>query len=997
MFGSRLARRYAFDAYKRYKNFTQCLNYSSISTKFKPDNSILGYSVKKVEEISELNLTAILLEHKSTGAEHLHLACDDSNNVFSVSFRTPVSNSSGVPHILEHLALCGSLKYPCRDPFFNLLNRSLSTFMNAMTGDDSTMYVFSTQNVKDFGNLLSVYLDAAFFPLLNEMDFRQEGWRLEHENIHDRSSPIILKGVVFNEMKGVYSDPNAYYYYNLKKRLFPSNNYTHISGGDPLCIPTLSWEALKQFHSHHYHPSNSRFITYGNMSLEHHLEAIEASVLRYFKKLEVNNKVPDVVPWTEPKEAHIFNKFDPLVAIPEKQHMISQSFLLNKITNTYESFALSILANLLTDGPSAPFYQNLIETGIGPDFSPATGYMSHFKQSVFSVGVREIAEGDVDRVKDVIASTFDEVIKTGFPEKRIKGVLHSVEIGTKHRTARFGLSCAMSVNSLWNHDGCPVTGFKVNDHVQWFLRQMNENPHFLQDKIVQYFKNNAHKLTLVMSPKENFEAELKEEEKKLLESKLNVLSEEDKLQIYEKGLDLSKHQTKSDASCLPSLEIKDVKEKLEKTPLKFSMLDGTLVQTCEQPTNEVVYFRAVLDANRLSEEDLMLLPLMCSVITQMGAGKRNYKEFDQEIQLKTGNFSTSLNLFQDPLTGNDFDQEILLSSYCLEKNMPDMFALWKDIFNEVHLEDGDRFTQLVRLIASDMAQGVSHSGHAYAMRKASSYLSPVAAVREKTSGLAQLIFLKNLAEASNHDEILQKIRKLADNLFHQKVKRFALNATPNAMPSAFDQLSSFNKEIRQSNEISKNYSPMDIKKVRNQRSHFVLPLSVNFIAQSILTASLNHEHFGSLKVAAKLLSSKYLHSEIREKGGAYGGGAKLNTEGHFKFYSYRDPNVDKTLNSFSAGIDWLIDGSYSAQDINEAKLGVFSEIDAPVAPGSKGMSLFLSKIDHEMREALRQQIFKCDKNSIVEATKRYLKNSEDIGTVLIGPEIENSQSKWSKI
>ncbi|GFS93407.1 presequence protease, mitochondrial [Trichonephila clavipes] len=328
--------------------------------------------------------------------------------------------------------------------------------------------------------------------------------------------------------------------------------------------------------------------------------------------------------------------------------------------------------------------------------------------------------------------------KKGFRKEQIQSVLHKIELSTKHKTSNFGLNCALGVYSMWNHDGHPISAFKINDHIQWFSNQLKDNPHFLLDKIVQYFQNNPHKLTLIMKPSEHFESEQQAKEKELLNSKVSRLSDIEKQQIYQQGLELAEDQKLIDASCLPTLLIEDVKTFIEKTPLKFTSFNNIPIQICEQPTNEVTYFRALVDASELSEEEIMLLPLFTSIITEMGAGKRNYKELDQEIHLKTGKLDISLNISEHPLDPTKYQQALLLSSYCLDKNVKDMFLLWKDILTDVHLKDNERLTQLIRLSATEMAQSITHRGSHYSMMRACSSLSCCAHIRENTSGISQV-------------------------------------------------------------------------------------------------------------------------------------------------------------------------------------------------------------------------------------------------------------------
>ncbi|KAG8193515.1 hypothetical protein JTE90_003727 [Oedothorax gibbosus] len=945
-----------------------------------------GYIVKENAAVPELQLQATLLEHRATGAEHLHLGCKDNNNFFGVCFRTPSRDSSGAAHILEHLSLCGSGRFPCRDPFFNMINRSLATFMNAFTGSDQTLYVFSTQNPKDFQNLLSVYLDATFAPSLLEKDFRQEGWRLEHEDPKDKNSPIVFKGVVFNEMKGVFSDPGQFFARHLQRSLFPGTPYQHECGGEPLAIPLLTWQGLRDFHASLYHPANSRFVTYGNLPLESHLEQIESQVLQHFGEGQVSSQLPRVQRWTTPREVTIFNRYDPMAAAPDKQMIVSNSYVLSEIADSHETFALSVLGTLLVDGPNAPFYRRLLESGMGPDYSPCTGFDSSLRESVFSVGLREIAEKDVEEVKHAIESTFDQVVKEGFPENQIKGVLHRVELATKHRTSNFGLNCAMGVSSVWNHGGDPIGAFRVNDHVQRFVQQMADNKSFLQDKVVQYFKSNQHKLTLVMKPVENFEAQLQQREKELLASRVQALTQEDRDRIFQQGLELLEHQKKNDASCLPSLRVEDVSRDVERTPLDFVTIEDVGVQLCEQPTNELLYFRAKLDASSVLDEEILLLPLFASVITQMGAGALDYKQLDEAVQLKTGGLDVALHLSEDPSHPHIFQQSLLLSSYCLEKNVDDMFTFWKDIFTDVRLEDVERLSQLIRLGAAELAQGVSRSGHRYAMRRACATLGPCAHREERAFGLTQIEYMKKLAEMENHKEVLEKLRKLSQVLFNKASLKCALNGTASSLKCGVEGLTKFLNHLESAQHTAK-VEPCSSSEISLEaaKTHFVLPLSVNYLGKGIATVPYCHPHFASLKVAAKLLSSKFLHSEIREKGGAYGGGAAISQGGRFMFYSYRDPNVGRTLSSFSEGVQWLLDAQYTDQDIQEAKLGVFGEVDAPVPPGKKGGALFQEGVTDNMRQLLRDNIFACTRQHLVEVTNRYLKDSPRSGTALIGP------------
>ncbi|NIG59563.1 presequence protease, mitochondrial [Pontoporia blainvillei] len=416
---------------------------------YRVGEKIHGFTVSQVTSVPELSLTAVKLSHDSTGAQHLHLAREDRNNLFSVQFRTTPMDSSGAPHVLEHTVLCGSQRYPCRDPFFKMLNRSLSTFMNAFTASDYTLYPFSTQNPKDFRNLLSVYLDAAFFPCLRELDF---------------------------------------------------------------------W-----------------FFTYGNFPLEQHLKQIHEEALSKFQRIKPHTAVPAQKPWDKPREFQITCAPDSLAAGSSEQTTISVSFLLPDITDTFESFTLSLLSSLLISGPNSPFYKALVESGLGTDFSPDVGYNGCTREAYFSVGLQGIAEKDIQTVQDLVDRTLDDIIEKGFEDDRIEALLHKIEIQMKHQSVSFGLALTSYVASCWNHDGDPVEPLKLGSQVAQFRKCLEENPKFLQEKVKQYFKNNQHKLTLSMKPDDKYSEKQMQLETEKLKQKVNSLSPEDKQQIYEKG------------------------------------------------------------------------------------------------------------------------------------------------------------------------------------------------------------------------------------------------------------------------------------------------------------------------------------------------------------------------------------------------------------------------------------------------------------------------------
>ncbi|CAI9569528.1 unnamed protein product [Staurois parvus] len=777
---------------------------------YKPGQVIHGFTVKEVTPVSEFFITAVKLDHENTGAQFLHLARDDSDNLFSVQFRTTPMDSTGVPHILEHTVLAGSEKYPCRDPFFKMQNRSLATFMNAFTASDYTMYPFSTQNPKDFQNLLSVYLDAVFFPFLRELDFWQEGWRLEHENPTDPNSPLMFKGVVFNEMKGVMTDNQRVYLQRLQNKVLPEGTYSFVSGGDPLDIPNLTWEQLKHFHATHYHPSNARFLTYGDIPLEQHLQQINDDALAKFKRINPQADVSAQKHWDAPREYQTTCAVDALAPDPTKQTMVSITFLTTEITDVFEVLTLNLLSSLLVVGPNSPFYKALLEAKLGTALSPGTGFSAGTKDTFFSFGVQGVAEDNVKHVKEIIIKTIEEVVQKGFEPERIEAVLHTQEIEMKNQTTGFGMKLADYISTSWNHDVDPVDDLlKLEEKINRFRQSIKENPTFLQEKVKQYFQNNLHSMVLTMSPDKEYNQKEAELEKEKLNQKVKALSEADRKNIYEKGLELLRFQTEQlDASCLPSLKVSDIEKTIPLTELEFAYAAGDVpIQYCAQPTNGMVYFRAISSLNTLPEELKPYVPLFCSVLTKMGCGVYNYREQAQQIDLTTGGMSVSPLVASDDSNLDNYEQGVHFSSSCLDRNTPDMMHLWSEIFNSPHFDDEERLHVLVKSSAQDLSNAVPDAGQVFAQLRAARTLTPAGELQELFTGMDQVKIMKRIAEMTDLGSVLRKLSRIRKYVLLSDNMRCSLNATPQQMSVASKEVEHFLGGIQRNKKVQKTVRP----------------------------------------------------------------------------------------------------------------------------------------------------------------------------------------------
>uniref|UniRef100_A0A3Q3H2C0 Peptidase M16C associated domain-containing protein n=1 Tax=Labrus bergylta TaxID=56723 RepID=A0A3Q3H2C0_9LABR len=579
------------------------------------------------------------------------------------------------------------------------------------------------------------------------------------------------------------------------------------------------------------------------------------------------------------------------------------------------------------------------------------------------------------------------------------------------------------IASSWNHDGDPVELLQINDSVAKFKQTLKENPRFLQDKVKHYFKENTHRLTLSMSPDEVYlEKQAKAEEEKL-QKKIHALSDSDKKDIYEKGLELLAAQSKTqDASCLPALKVSDIEPTIPVTPVQISTAVGVPVQYCEQPTNGLVYFRAMCSLNTLPEDLRLYVPLFCSVVTKMGCGGLDYRQQSQQMELRTGGMSVSTQVVPDSTQLDMYEQGVLLSSSCLERNLPHMFHLWSDIFNNPHFDEVERLRVLVMMSAQELANGISYSGHMYAMTRAGRHLTPAGDLNETLGGMEQVKFMKRVAELSDLSQVIRTLVRIKKHLLNPDNMRCAINTTPQKMSDTAAQLESFMKDVAdnrkerkpvRSNIIEYNIPPVPLSSLLTivyillynitvlfvyileqnfqpcqMKTFFQLPFPVHFISESIRTVPFSHHDYASLCILARMMTAKFLHGEIREKGGAYGGGARMGG-GLFSFYSYRDPNSVQTLSAFRRGVDWAKSGQFTQQDIDEAKLSVFSAVDSPVAPADKGMGRFLSGVTDEMKQNHRERLFAVTHQSLVEVAERYLGvGQRTCGVAILGPENE---------
>ncbi|KAF4519114.1 hypothetical protein B566_EDAN010536 [Ephemera danica] len=947
----------ALEKHVRIFPWKKFISYRSLSNQvlasLREGNEVEGFEVTQVCSVPELHLSPVIrLEHKNTGAQYLHLArADDTNNAFAIAFRTSPRDSTGLPHILEHVTLCGSKRFPVRDPFFKMLNRSLASFMNAMTGPDYTVYPFSTPNERDYKHLLSVYLDAVFRPLLRDLDFSQEGWRLEHEIVGDSNSPLVLRGVVFNEMKGAFADPQQRLHQDLLSALLPGDTYAHVFGGEPICIPALTADDLRRFQAQCYHPSNARMVSYGHLPLDATLRHLQQDHLAHFSR---------------------------------------QKSL--------------VMSELLLGGPTSALHRALIEPGFGDGFASCTGFEPHTRDTFFAVGLQGVSAAQYEQVCEATRAALEGVRNKGFETEHVEAILHRLELGARAQSASFGLDLALALLPSWNHGADPVEALNAGALVLRLRSHLKQDPKYLQSLVDQHLCSNQHVLTITMSPSEKYEIQQADAEQQLLTEKVATLDAAQREDVLRQGLVLQQEQMKpTDVSCLPTLSMADLTAEPEPyETLDTSVAKGVPVQICAQPTNGVTHFRALLDTSRIDPKLRSdYLPLFLAVATKMGTAKHDYKQFDRKIQLSTSGLGLCSHIIENPDSTGLFMDSVLLSSVCLDRNVPKMLELWHELLSFPSFNDKDRLETLIKATAAETSNGIAHSGHRYAMLNSSSRLTLASQRREQLSGLQFISKIKEFSSAGKEqmNEILENLQQVANILYTSDI-RCAVNITPegneikDALNSTFSQMSNAGF----TSLFIENSSTQSAGTVSSQ--HHVLPLPVGYLGRSIATGvPYTHPDHAALRVSAQMLSARYLHPEVRERGGAYGSGATMNPSGTFSLFSYRDPEASRaTGRVFDKAAAWLMNSSnYEMEHIEEAKLSVFQRVDAPTAPGDRGMTKFLQTVDRDMLQKHRLFLRNVSRDDVLRVAAKYLDTSANphpVASTLIGPTSSDLDSTW---
>lgn len=1010
---------------------------TELISKYPVGLSVHGFTIEDVQVVPEFSLVSVQLKHANTGLRHLHLASpSDNNNVFSVAFKTNPPNSSGVPHVLEHTTLCGSYKYPVRDPFIKMLNRSLGNFMNAMTGHDYTYYPFATTNRKDFDNLMSVYLSSVFEPLLTYEDFLQEGWRLEQSNVSDKASPLEFKGVVYNEMKGQYSNSNYLYYILFLEAVYPA---LKNSGGDPAKIINMQYEDFIDFHSLNYHPSNAKTFTYGTFELKDHLHKLDEFYRLFGRRsndLDIKKCLFDTSPAENKHELVVSGPVDTMSSKPVNEQLKASItwHLGNPLSPSklYDIFKWRVLNTLLFDGHSAPFYQELIETGYAEDFAPNAGFDQTTALMSFTVGISNISREKADnleaKVLDILQNKVLVELRKGqksWYHDRILAILHQLELSFKKHKPDFGLNLLNSLLPSWINGVDPVSLLKVQPILDRFKEEYAEISLRVFEELLTstILSENTRQFKFVMVPDENFNKATLAKEAETLESRVEELNDEDRDIIYNRGQKLlEKQQKEEDASVLPSLTIDDIPREGENYPVTFKTFQKlkSKLQKRITDTNDLVYMTAQKDLAYIPERLYKYLPIFTSCLTNLaGTSNTPIIELENRIQRKTGGISFSVSVKANPYNIGEAKLKFILSGMALGKDSQEVYKLWHEILMYTKFSADEDVVNKLQILVKNLAQNllntIADRGHTFANAYGSAQLTPTKYINNLLGGIGQVQLVMELNKELDsrgkeylREELLPILREIHELLISGftagKLKGFDYRVISDKKNMASNEkfVKEFDTQIssnsaKKENSLENAFASF---KVSQLKTILNFPFAVGYASLAKLGAPYSSKDGAALQLLSQILTFKHLHSVIRESNGAYGGGLNYDgLGGTLNFYSYRDPNSLRSVSGFLKSSEYamksLENGKWDSNVLQEAKFAIFQSVDAPNHISSQGSALFLDEISDELRQERRERFLDMNLQDLKDVNEKYLQDtSNDVLTVVGDASILAPDKSW---
>lgn len=931
-----------------------------------------AYEVVLTEDLPDLKSKGYLLKHKKSGARVLLMENDDENKVFTIGFRTPPSDSTGVPHIMEHSVLCGSRDFPVKDPFVELVKGSLNTFLNAMTYPDKTVYPVASCNDKDFQNLMHVYMDAVFYPNIYQHDeiFRQEGWSYK---LDEPDGKLEYNGVVYNEMKGAFSSPEGVLDRVILNSLFPDTSYAYESGGDPEEIPNLTYEQFLDFHRKYYHPSNSYIYLYGDMDMEEKLKWLDENYLCEFDAAEVDSEI-------------CFQKpFDKMIEV-EKTYSISSEE--TEEENTYLSYnkviatsldeklyqAFQILDYALLSAPGAPLKKALMDAGIGKDIMGS--YDNGIYQPIFSIIAKNTEPQQKEQFVQVIEDTLRKIVEDGIDRKALEAGINYYEF--RFREADFGnypkgLMYGLDLFDSWLYDEKkPFIHMQAIPTFAFLKEQIGTR--YFEDLIQKWILDNPHGSMVIVKPERGRTARMDREL-------------DEKLQTYKAGLspDEVEKLARDTAELIVYQESEDAREDMEKIPvLGREDISREIAPICNEErvcggipmvyhnveTNGIGYVTLLFDLSGVPEEKLPYVGMLQAVLGIIDTTHYEYGELFNEINVHTGGIGTSLELYPDvtKVKEKEFRATFEMKGKALYPKMDVLFKMMREILTESKLEDEKRLKEILSMLKSRLQMSFLSSGHTTAALRALSYSSPLSKFKDDTDGIGYYEAVKEIEEhfEEKKEELISNLKELAARIFRADNLMISYTAAPEGLDAVEKEMETFKNGLFERTDGDEQENSCILHCVKRNEG-FKTSSKVQYVARTGNFIDGGAAYSGALHILKVILSYDYLWQNIRVKGGAYGCMCNFNRIGEGYLISYRDPNLEKTIDVYEKVTEYLRNFEADDRDMNKYIIGTISNIDRPMNPSAKGtrsMNLYMNHVTEEMIKKEREEILNAGQEEI---------------------------------
>ena len=923
------------------------------------------FQLVKEQMIPEINTRAKLYRHVKTGAQLLSMENDDENKVFGISFATPPIDSTGVPHIMEHSVLCGSRKYPVKEPFVELIKGSLNTFVNAMTYPDKTVYPVASQNLQDFYNLIDVYLDAVFYPRITPEILKQEGW---HYELDQADQPLSFKGVVFNEMKGAYSSPDSLLYRYTQQSLFPDNAYGVDSGGDPQHIPDLTYEQFKHFHQTYYHPSNAFIYFYGNDDPAKRLQIIQ-EYLKDYDCIDIDPSIALQKPFSQPRQ--LVYGYDAGAqdgdAKPGKKGLVTINWMLEDNQDVEASLAQAILSHILVGTPASPLRKALIDSGLGEDLTGG-GLEDELRQLTFSTGLKGITPEDASKVESLVIETLTKLAREGIDREMVEASLNTIEFRLReNNTGSFPRGLAMMLNALgpWLHGGDPMARLAFEAPLNAIKQKLAANPRYFESSIEQSFLHNAHRTVVLMKPDPEVRVRTEAQERSRLDQARAAMSDADVQRVVEETRLLKEMQAAPDSpaalATIPMLKLSDLEKQNKVIPLEVSELQGTKLLYHDLFTNGITYVDIGFNLRALPQEYLPYVTLFGRALLELGTETEDYVKLSQRIGRKTGGIrpASYTATVQHTDSASPTAYMFLRGKGTLAQSR-DLLNILRDVLLITKLDNRDRFRQMVLEEKAGQETGLVPAGHRVVNMRLRAQYTQADWAGEQIAGLSYLFFLRQLAEQVDKDwpAVLAKLEEVRNYLLNRSSAIVNVTLDRSNWQTFQPVLAEFLATLPAQGSAPA-ATPWTTT-VSAAKEGLTIPAQVNYVGKGANLYKLGYKLDGSVLVTANLLRTTWLWERVRVQGGAYGGFCLFDhRSGTLTYISYRDPNLLGTLDVYDKTAEFLHNLELPEEEVTKSIIGTIGDLDAYQLPDAKGytsMLRYLAGDTEADRQRLRDEV-----------------------------------------